>query len=66
MGIEPFADSPDLEGVVVTDTVAAAGRQAGRFPGNTLEVVSCGPMIAETIRRLETGEPLSGLLGMED
>ncbi|MEX0405814.1 ribose-phosphate diphosphokinase [Aquibium sp. LZ166] len=65
-GIEPFVDSPDLEGVVVTDTVAAAGQQAGRFPGNMLEVVSCGPMIAETIRRLETGEPLSGLLGMED
>ncbi|MFN3547862.1 MAG: ribose-phosphate diphosphokinase [Mesorhizobium sp.] len=65
-GVRPFAESPDLAGVVVTDSVAVARRQAEHLPGGTLEIVSCGPMIAETIKRLETGEPLSDLLGMED
>ncbi|GAB4522433.1 MAG: ribose-phosphate pyrophosphokinase [Roseibium sp.] len=65
-GAEALFESPALDGILVTDSVSSARETAHRYSGRKLRILPAGPMIGETIRRLETGEPLSDFLGMED
>jgi hypothetical protein len=46
----------------VTDSLPSALASAGE----RVEVVPVGPLIGEAIGRLDTGEPLGDLTGLED
>jgi ribose-phosphate pyrophosphokinase len=59
--LEPGA----LDGVVVTDSVAAPARLAGRLAPGRLEVVPLAPLMAGAIACLRGNGSLSDLLGMD-
>jgi len=60
-----FADSA-IDRVIVTDSLASAGKAAATFPQEKLEIISCGPLIGEAIRRLHAHASISDLTGLED
>lgn len=51
--------------IVVTDSLTPTHRAAEQRPAK-LEIVSCGPLVAATIKRLNANESISDLTGMED
>jgi len=59
-----FLDSADIDGIVVTDSVALAWEAQAR--ASRLRIVSVGPLIAEAIRCLRGNGALSDLVGIED
>ncbi len=64
-GAEELLSGPSFDGILVTDSVAAATRTkaAGSVP--PLTVVSAAPLVAEAIRLLDGNGSISDLLGME-
>lgn len=65
-GIEQLLESPIIDRIVVTDSVAAALEAAKHYPKARLEIVPVGPLIGEAVRRLHTRGSIGDLLGMED
>jgi ribose-phosphate pyrophosphokinase len=61
-GSEALFGDPAIDRLLVTDSVAAAVRQAGP----RVEIVPVGPLIGQVIARLHLGEPLGDLTGLED
>lgn len=60
-----FRDST-IDRVIVTDSLAAAGNLTEAFSKDRLEILSCGPLIGESIKRLHSHGSMSHLLGLED
>jgi ribose-phosphate pyrophosphokinase len=65
LGSSALFDEGAIDGVAVTDSVAAAQEVKQRFPRAPLEVISAGALIAEAAERLHRNGSISGLLGME-
>ncbi|MEP9370725.1 ribose-phosphate diphosphokinase [Mesorhizobium sp. KR1-2] len=65
-GVEELFESPLIDRIVVTDSVAAAAEAAVRYPQARLDIVPVGPLIGEAVRRLHTHGSIDDLLGMED
>lgn len=61
-GSEALFTDPDLDGIVVTDSVPLA---AAEKPAR-LEILSIGPLIGQAVARLHKGDPLGDLTGLED
>lgn len=65
-GAERILDSSEIDRIIVTDSVREAEAARLRAAKGRVEVISLGPLIAETIRRLGEGASISDLVGMED
>lgn len=65
-GVEQLFASPLLDRIVVTDSLHAAEQAVARHPAAKLDVLPCGPLIGEAVRRLHTRGSIGDLLGMED
>lgn len=65
-GVEELFESPLIDRIVVTDSVAGAAEAALRYPQARLDIVPAGPLIGEAVRRLHTHGSIDDLLGMED
>ena len=65
-GSEAFLAGSELDGIVVTDSVAAAVRARREHKQARITVVRVGPLIAETIGRLDGSGPISDLSPIED
>jgi ribose-phosphate pyrophosphokinase len=61
-GSETLIEERAIDRILVTDSLPSALASAG----DRVEVVPVGPLIGEAIRRLDTGEPLGDLTGLED
>src|SRR6185437_16792461 len=53
-GVEQLFASPLLDRIVVTDSLPAAEQAVARHPAAKLDVLPCGPLIGEAVRRLHT------------
>lgn len=60
-GSEALLQADAIDSIVVTDSVAGAERR-----GAGVEIVPVGPLIGETIRRLNFGEPVGDLAELRD
>ncbi len=69
-GAEALLADAVLDRVLVTDSLASAGAFAARFgdegPDRRVQIVACGPLLGEAIRRLHAGLPVSTLTGLAD
>lgn len=64
-GAVKLFESPAIDKVVVTDSVASAERWKSDHSASKLEIVSAGPLLGEAIMRLQTNGSISELLGIE-
>ncbi|MGE5566595.1 MAG: ribose-phosphate diphosphokinase [Parcubacteria group bacterium] len=60
-GAETALATPDIEQVIVTDAVPPFRLGPGALQ-NKVEILPCGPLLAEAIRRLHRNEPLADLM----
>ncbi len=65
-GAEAIFDSPAIDRIVVTDSVASAVHAKTNHQNARIEIVPVGPLIGEAIRRLHSHGSISELLGTED
>jgi ribose-phosphate pyrophosphokinase len=65
-GVEKLFESPAIDCIVVTDSIAAASEAVVNFPKARINVLPVGPLIGEAVRRLHTHGSIGDLLGMED
>ncbi|MBD8892681.1 ribose-phosphate diphosphokinase [Roseibium litorale] len=65
-GSQNLLQSSLLTGIVLTDSVSCAGETARAYPDAAISILPVGPLIADAVRLLDAGEPISSLLGMED
>jgi ribose-phosphate pyrophosphokinase len=61
-GSEALLEEPAIDRILVTDSLPSAVAAAGE----RVEIVSVAPLIGDVIVRLDTGDPLGDLTGLED
>jgi ribose-phosphate pyrophosphokinase len=65
-GVEQLFESPAIDRITVTDSVAAASEAVVNYPQARIDILPVGPLIGEAVRRLHTHGSIGDLLGMED
>jgi ribose-phosphate pyrophosphokinase len=65
-GAATLFDSPAIDRIIVTDSVASAALAKADHPSARLDIVPAGPLIGEAVRRLHSNASMSDLLGIGD
>jgi ribose-phosphate pyrophosphokinase len=65
-GADALFESPAIDRIVVTDSVASAARAKADHPSAQLDILPAGPLIGEAIRRLHSHGSMCDLLGIEN
>lgn len=65
-GAGRLLECSEIDRIIVTDSASSAEAARTHAAAGRIEVISLGPILAETIRRLGEGGSISALVGMED
>ncbi|MEP9386751.1 ribose-phosphate diphosphokinase [Mesorhizobium sp. KR9-304] len=65
-GAKALFDSPAIDRIIVTDSVASAASAKADYPSARLDILPAGSLIGEAVKRLHSHSSISDLLGIEN